>query len=81
MAGKKGEKGNKSAISANTICRGGLMKKYPDMYALFNSDAEAKRYYDALPAYVKEQIGTRAGSVNSLASLQDYAENLLRGDG
>lgn len=57
------------------------MKKYPDMYALFNSDAEAKRYYDALPAYVKEQIGTRAGSVNSLASLQDYAENLLRGDG
>ncbi len=56
------------------------MEKYPNMYALFNSDEEAKKYYGSLPAYVQEQIGTRAGSVNSFASLRDYAENLLRGD-
>ena len=29
---------------------------------------------------VKEQIDTRADSVNSFASLKDYAENLTRGD-
>jgi len=50
------------------------------MYALFEGDAEARRYFEDLPDYVREQIKTRAGNVNSLASLQDYAENLLRGD-
>ena len=54
--------------------------KYTDMYALFEGDAEARSYFEDLPDYVREQIKTRAGNVNSLASLQDYAENLLRGD-
>ena len=41
---------------------------------------DAKRYYDALPDYVREQIDTRPAGVNSLASLKGYAENLTRGD-
>ena len=56
------------------------MKKYPDMYELFKSEAQAKQYFDKLPDYVRDQISTRAGGVNSFESLRDYAENLLRGD-
>ncbi len=56
------------------------MKKYSDMYELFKSDSSAKQYFDKLPDYVREQISTRAGGVNSFDSLKDYAENLLRGD-
>lgn len=53
---------------------------YPNLEALLHSEPEAKRYYDALPAYAREQISTRSGGVNSFDSLKDYAENLLRGD-
>lgn len=56
------------------------MKKYSDMYALFQNESDAKQYFDSLPDYVQDQIKTRANNVNSFASLQDYAENLLRGD-
>lgn len=54
--------------------------KYKSMQAMFAQNAEAKKYYDALPDYVREQIATRADSVNSYSGLCDYAENLLRGD-
>ena len=57
-----------------------MMRKYPDMYELLKSEPEAKQYYDKLPDYVRDQISTRAGGVNSFESLRDYAENLLRGD-
>ena len=53
---------------------------YPDLNALLRSEPEAKRYYDALPDYVREQIGTWPAGIKSLASLKDYAENLTRGD-
>lgn len=56
------------------------MHKYHDMYELFQHDQDAKQYFDKLPAYVRDQISTRAENVNSFASLQDYAENLTRGD-
>jgi hypothetical protein len=56
------------------------MQKYADMYELFKSDNKAKQYFDKLPDYVRDQISTRAGGVNSFESLKDYAENLLRGD-
>lgn len=55
--------------------------KYSDVYALLKSEPEAKEYFDKLPDYVRQQICTRADNVNSFASLQDYAENLTRGDG
>ena len=54
--------------------------KYPDLYAVLADVPEAERYFYALPAYVRDQISTRAQGVNSFESLQDYAENLLRGD-
>jgi hypothetical protein len=56
------------------------MRKYPNMYELFKSEPQAKQYFDKLPDYVRDQISTRAGGVNSFESLKDYAENLLRGD-
>ncbi len=57
------------------------MQKFPNMYELFKSDKKAKRYFDNLPDYVRDQISTRAGSVSTFDSLKDYAENLTRGDG
>lgn len=54
--------------------------KYESMYVMFEKDPDAKRYFDSLPDYVREQISTRADSVNSYSGLRDYAENLLRGD-
>ena len=67
--------------SANAIPRGDTwMQHYQDLNALLSSDPEAKRYYDTLPDYAREQIGTRSDSVNSFASLKDYAQNVLRGD-
>jgi len=55
-------------------------KKYPDLNGLLQDDAGAKSFWDGLPDYVRDQIGTRAASVQSLESLKNYAENLLRGD-
>lgn len=57
-----------------------MHKKYSDLQSLMNEDKNAKKYFNSLPDYVREQIQTRSDSVNSLQSLQDYAENLLRGD-
>lgn len=54
--------------------------KYKDLQSLIEQDSEASRYYNELPEYVREQISSRSVDVNSYASLQDYAENLLRGD-
>ena len=56
------------------------MKHYPDLYALCEQDSEAGAYFTSLPDYVRNQIETRADSINSFESLKDYAENLLRGD-
>ena len=56
------------------------MKQYPDLYALLQKESKARRYFDDLPDYVRDQISTRAGNVNSFSSLRDYAENLLRGE-
>ncbi len=57
-----------------------IKMKYADLNALLKGDPKAKQYYDSLPDYVKEQIASRGENVNSMASLQDYAENLTRGD-
>lgn len=55
--------------------------RYPDLIALLHSDPEAKHYFDTLPDYARKQINTRASRVDSFASLKDYAQNILRGDG
>ena len=56
------------------------MRHYSDLNALLRSDPDARHYFDTLPDYAREQISTRAGSVNSFASLKDYVQNLLCGD-
>ncbi len=55
-------------------------KKYPSLEALIADDPQAREFYNSLPEPVKEQMNQRSDSVNSYASLQDYAENLTRGD-
>jgi hypothetical protein len=56
----------------------------PNIYSglddLIQGDTQAQQYYNSLPELVRDQISQRSDSVNSLASLKDYAENLLRGD-
>ena len=47
--------------------------QYKDLYALLRGEPEARRYFDSLPSYAREQIQTRPDGVNSLASLKDYA--------
>lgn len=54
---------------------------FTDLNELLKNDKLANEYWQGLPDYVREQISTRGHNVNSIASLQDYAENLLRGDG
>ncbi|MGI5876854.1 MAG: hypothetical protein ACOX6X_08650 [Dethiobacteria bacterium] len=56
------------------------MRKYRDMYEMLEKDPKARKYFDELPAYVRNQISTRAGNVNSYESLKRYVENLLSGD-
>lgn len=54
--------------------------KYSNLDALLQGDENAKKYFDSLPDYAREQIRSRSGSVNSFESLKDYAENVTRGD-
>ena len=58
-----------------------MAEKYESLAQLLQCDARARAYYNALPEYVREQIKSRAQSVNSFESLSDYADNLTRGEG
>jgi len=57
-----------------------MQGKYPNLVELINSNNRAKRYFNSLPDYVRQQIYSRSSEVNSFDSLRNYAENLLRGD-
>ncbi len=57
-----------------------MEQRYSDMHALLKSDAQAWKYFNMLPDYVRDQISTRASNVKTFSSLQAYAENLLEGD-
>lgn len=54
--------------------------KYSGLYELMESDTKAKEYFDALPDYVKQSMEARQQNINSFASLEDYAQNLLRNE-
>lgn len=58
-----------------------MSKKYSSLEALLAENTEACAYFNDLPEYVREQIRTRAQSINSYESLADYADNLTRGEG
>ena len=55
--------------------------QYPNLNLLLHNDSEAKHYFESLPDYAREQISTRFDGVNSLASLKDYAQELLHSNG
>ena len=57
-----------------------LKTKYSGLFELLGEDRQAKEYYDSLPDYVKQSISAREQNINSFASLQDYAQNLLRNE-
>ena len=57
-----------------------MKNKFSGLDSLIQSNRQAKQYFESLPDYVREQIKTRSGNVNSYEYLCDYAENLLRGD-
>jgi len=54
--------------------------KYANLNVLLSADNNAQQYFKSLPKYVQDQISDREDNINSLDSLKDYAENLLRGD-
>ena len=55
-------------------------KKYQNLDALLAGDKKAKALFDQIPQYAKDQIMARGESVNSVESLSDYIDNVLRGD-
>ena len=57
-----------------------MSTKYPDLWTLMEAEPTARRYFETLPDYVRDQMSARADSVNSFESLKDYAQNLTRGD-
>lgn len=57
-----------------------MEQRYSDMHALLKNDAQAWKYFNMLPDFVRDQISTRASNVKTFTSLQAYAENLLEGD-
>ena len=58
---------------SNSFAREGL-------HALLSQNSEAQKYFNSLPDYIRDMIGERADSVQSLDELHRYAENLLAGD-
>ncbi len=57
-----------------------MKQKYSGLDSLLAENHSAAQYWDSLPDYVKSSICQRKSHINSMDSLQDYAENLLRGD-
>lgn len=57
-----------------------MIQKYRDLNELIHQNQQAQQFYSSLPDYVQDMIAQRASSVNSLESLQCYADNLLQGD-
>jgi hypothetical protein len=54
--------------------------KYSGLYDLIDNDSEAREYFELLPDDVKQSIEAREQNINSFASLEDYAQNLLRNE-
>lgn len=57
-----------------------MKQKYSGLESLIQQDQDAAKYFASLPDYVKSSISQRSSHINSIDSLKDYAENLLRGD-
>lgn len=57
------------------------MKEYQGLGDMLKNNPEIFDYYTGLPKYVRSMIAMRSDKLHSFEALQDYADNLLRGDG
>lgn len=57
------------------------MKEYNGLGDMLKHNPEAFSYYTGLPKYVRSMIAMRSDNVCSFETLQNYADNLLKGDG
>ncbi|HHX71913.1 MAG TPA: hypothetical protein GX701_03165 [Clostridiales bacterium] len=58
-----------------------MAKKSHNLETLLITNPGARAFFDELPDYVREHIRSRGNNVKTFDALQDYAENLLRGEG
>ena len=56
-------------------------KEYRDLNTLLAKDPRASALFDQIPQYAKDQIMSRGDNVGSMAALEGYVHNVLRGDG
>lgn len=57
------------------------MKEYQGLGDMLKNDPQVFSYYTSLPKYVRSMIAMRSDDVCSFETLQNYADNLLKGDG
>ena len=57
------------------------MKEYQGLGEMLKNDPAIFDYYTGLPKYVRSMIAMRSDSIHTFETLQNYADNLLRGDG
>ena len=57
-----------------------IFMKYANLNALLKADPRAREYFNSLPDYVRQQMASNPGGINSMDSLQTYANNLTQGD-
>ncbi len=55
-----------------------LGKKYPNFIELITCDSVAKKYFNSLPDYIRQQIFSQSSGVDSFESLMDCVENMLK---
>ena len=56
------------------------MHKYNNFHSLLFENAGARQYYNDLPRNVRDQINAGSDNINSLGTLADYSERILKGD-
>ncbi len=57
-----------------------MAQNYDGLRELLSQDQKANEIFLSLPAYVREQISQRDSAVHNVQELEDYADNLLKGD-
>lgn len=56
------------------------MKQYENVNQLLKDDPYAKKYYDSLPAYVREGVLERANELSSFDKMCAFISNFTQGD-
>ena len=56
------------------------MNAYANLGELLKRDLAAYDYFTSLPVYARSMIAQHSENMHSLEELQNYADNVLRGD-